>query len=626
MEASRQGAVESGSTAPPNAAELRAAYGLLRTGNLREAEASCRRVLARTPRDGAALHLLGLIRKEAGDLQGAERLLRESIALEPGRAEFSANLGNLLRRIGRLSDAEQCYRDALARDQAHAPARLGLARTLNDLGKHSAAEVECRALVAARGGDPQSWSALAMALRDQHRLAEAEAAYRQAIAIAPDYGPAYLNLGALLNRLDRPEEALQALARAQASGLRGAHIAFNRGSALLQLYRLDEAEQAFAEAVAHAPANRDAQLSLARLRFMRGDPNFARDIAAAAAASREDAALQMLFADVLRRTGDLHNSELLVRDLLGRKGPVPEIRSALATILQEAGRLKEAEIEALEAAADRPQDCAIVENLVAILLARGSAEAALKFIRPQRHRQPNEQRWIAYEATAARLTGSPIYRELYDYARLVRSYVLEPPPGWSSMQELNAALALTLAARHRFAAHPFDQSLRHGSQTAHNLLADPDPAIQAILKAFEGPIESYRQSIGTDPSHPLSARNRGRAVISGAWSVQLRREGFHVNHVHPEGWISSAYYVVVPEEVHDQNLKSGWLKFGETRLPVPGAHPERFVQPHAGLLVLFPSYMWHGTNPIHGSEPRMTIAFDAVPAQAGKHAGPPTNE
>lgn len=594
--------------------ELMAAYGLLRDGKLRDAEASCRAVLALSPRDGGALHLLGLIRKEAGDLTEAEQLLRESITLEPSHAEFRANLGNLLRRAGRLADAEQCYREALARDREHAPARLGLARTLNDLGKHAAAETECRVLVATHGSDPQSWSALGMTLRDQHRLAEAEAAYRNAIALSPDYGPAHHNLGALLSRMDRPEEALEALERARAAGISGAQFAFNRGHALLQLYRLDEAEQAFAQAVADSPANCEAQLSLARLRFMRGDPRFARDIASAVAATREDASLQLLFADVLRKTGDLQTSEVLIRDLLSRKGPVPEIRSALAAVLQESGRLQEAETEALEAAAGRPQDSAIIENLVAILLGGGSADAALKFIRFQRQRQPNEQRWIAYEASAARLTGSPLYRELYDYARYVRSYDLEPPPGWSSMQELNAALALTLAPRHGFVAHPFDQSLRHGSQSAHNLLADANATIQAVLKAFEGPIESYRSSMGTDPSHALSMRNRAPAVLSGAWSVQLQRGGYHVNHIHPEGWISSAYYVAVPNEVRDADLKSGWIKFGEPRLPVPGAQAEHFIQPRAGLLVLFPSYMWHGTNAIHGPEPRLTIAFDAIPA------------
>jgi hypothetical protein len=95
--------------------------------------------------------------------------------------------------------------------------------------------------------------------------------------------------------------------------------------------------------------------------------------------------------------------------------------------------------------------------------------------------------------------------------------------------------------------------------------------------------------------------------------VQLRAEGFHVNHIHPQGWISSAYYVAVPDETLDQAAASGWIKFGEPKLPFPGSTPERQIQPQSGKLVLFPSYMWHGTTPIHGATPRTTIAFDAVP-------------
>lgn len=56
----------------------------------------------------------------------------------------------------------------------------------------------------------------------------------------------------------------------------------------------------------------------------------------------------------------------------------------------------------------------------------------------------------------------------------------------------------------------------------------------------------------------------------------------------------------------------GWLKFGEPRYPVPGVTPERMVEPRVGRLVLFPSYMWHGTTPIVTEHPRMSIAFDLV--------------
>ncbi len=149
-----------------------------------------------------------------------------------------------------------------------------------------------------------------------------------------------------------------------------------------------------------------------------------------------------------------------------------------------------------------------------------------------------------------------------------------------------------------------------GSRVARR--GDPDPLIQSFIETLNEPIAEYRAANGNDPAHPLRGRNHGDAVLSGCWSVRLKRGGFHVNHVHPEGWISSAYYAEVPDEVEDASSKNGWIKFGEPRYPVSGAVAERYIQPKQGRLVLFPSYMWHGTMPIRGDEPRMTIAFDVV--------------
>jgi hypothetical protein len=252
-------------------------------------------------------------------------------------------------------------------------------------------------------------------------------------------------------------------------------------------------------------------------------------------------------------------------------------------------------------------------NAVSVLIARGAAEDAMPFIQAQLSRTPAAPAWLAYEATAARMLGAERYHQLYDYDRFVRVFDLEAPPGWSSMEELNRALATTLNDRHHFSQHPLDQTLRHGTQTSRSLLTDPDSAVRSILKAFEGPIEEYRRSLGTTPDHPLSRWNVGVSQFTGAWSVRLQRNGYHVNHFHPDGMLSSAYYVEIPEEVQDPQLKSGWLKFGEPRYPVRGLTPERFVQPKPGRLVLFPSYMWHGTTPIYGAQTRLSIAFDMRP-------------
>jgi hypothetical protein len=87
-------------------------------------------------------------------------------------------------------------------------------------------------------------------------------------------------------------------------------------------------------------------------------------------------------------------------------------------------------------------------------------------------------------------------------------------------------------------------------------------------------------------------------------------------HIHPLGWISSAYYVQVPPEIVDSDVQGGGIKFGEPDIDL-GDHgtARRAIQPTAGRLVLFPSYMWHGTVPFESDEPRMTVAFDVVPGK-----------
>jgi hypothetical protein len=96
--------------------------------------------------------------------------------------------------------------------------------------------------------------------------------------------------------------------------------------------------------------------------------------------------------------------------------------------------------------------------------------------------------------------------------------------------------------------------------------------------------------------------------------VLLKPNGFHVNHYHPLGWLSSAFYVEVPNGALDSADREGWIKFGEPPwLTVPPMPPEHYIRPQPGKLVLFPSYMWHGTVPFTTAESRMSIAFDIVP-------------
>ena len=139
------------------------------------------------------------------------------------------------------------------------------------------------------------------------------------------------------------------------------------------------------------------------------------------------------------------------------------------------------------------------------------------------------------------------------------------------------------------------------------------PAVQALVAAIREGVEARLAALPDDTSHPFLARNTSRIAFRGGWSVRLASAGFHTSHIHPAGWLSSAFYVALPGEVAG-NAGPGALAFG-----VPDAalgldlSPRRVVAAEEGRLVVFPSYFWHGTLPFESTTPRLTVAFDALP-------------
>lgn len=178
-----------------------------------------------------------------------------------------------------------------------------------------------------------------------------------------------------------------------------------------------------------------------------------------------------------------------------------------------------------------------------------------------------------------------------------------------------ASLERTLRRLHSARGEYLDQSVRGGVQTDGPLFSRIDPEIRALRSAIVRAVERHVHNLpAPDPHHPMLRYPRDRRVrFSGSWSVLLRSGGHHSNHVHPEGWISSAFYVALPQRSPGDRERAGWLTLGEPQreLAVDLA-PFRSIEPRVGQLVLFPSWMWHGTVPFQEGE-RMTVAFDVRP-------------
>ena len=213
-----------------------------------------------------------------------------------------------------------------------------------------------------------------------------------------------------------------------------------------------------------------------------------------------------------------------------------------------------------------------------------------------------------YAATAWRMTGDPRSDWLEGDERFVGVYdIADRLPPLDKLAE-------TLRALHTTKGQPLVQSVRGGTQTDGHLFQLVNPTIVALREAIRETVREHVEQLpARDPDHPLLAWPREPIGFSGAWSVRLQAGGFHSNHVHPMGWISSALYIVLPPDLEGD---AGWLALGEPRtdsFPID-LPPTQLIEPKPGRLALFPSWMWHGTRPFGAGE-RLTVAFDvAVPA------------
>ena len=213
-----------------------------------------------------------------------------------------------------------------------------------------------------------------------------------------------------------------------------------------------------------------------------------------------------------------------------------------------------------------------------------------------------------YAALAWRVLGDPRWDWLFARGELIRSFDLTgrlPPL---------SRLAEVLRSIHSAKGEYLDQSVRGGTQTDGPLFCRVEPEIRALRSAIVEAVERYVAELpAPDTEHPLLSQRRDRRVrFAGSWSVRLTDAGFHTAHVHPQGWISSAFYVALPR--FDEGGE-GWLVLGEPPADLAtGLDPLRKVKPREGQLVLFPSMMWHGTLPFDKGE-RMTVAFDVAPTR-----------
>jgi protein O-GlcNAc transferase len=220
------------------------ALACIHGGNLPQAQALCREVLAAEPRNFNALQLLGHIALQSRDFLNAVKWLSAASAINPSSAMVHSNLavaflalrrppealrcceaairlksdmpeghcnrGHALLALGRSTEALASFERALAVSPRFLDAQVGRINALLSLKRHQDGLSGCEGLLALDARNLEGWSLRGTALMRLQRREEALAAFDQAVHFHPQSAEAHNNRGTALRNLRRFDEALAA--------------------------------------------------------------------------------------------------------------------------------------------------------------------------------------------------------------------------------------------------------------------------------------------------------------------------------------------------------------------------------------------------------------------------------
>ncbi len=591
-----------------------ASRALLAEGDPIGAERVLKPVFNQLRSDASVLHLMGLIKRAQNQLEEAERFLRSAVAFSLSEAGYYNDLGVVLQARGVYEEAMRVYRAAQALTPHAEAVRVNIVRCLMDCGALVDAEREARAYVDTKP-DAESWTLLGQVQRAQERHADAVASAAEALKYQPRMRALHLNYANALDRAGRGREALEVYESLVKQSMDSAELALSLARARFTEGQKKEAEESLEQGLAKWPASIQLHTALARVRALRGEGEKATALAEAEIQRRpEDIPLRLAVADALYR-GKHHQRALqILADALQVAPDSVPVLTGFGVILDELDRPLDG-LKALRHAAElAPEAHTAKRNLLSTLIRAGQPQEALDIARALRADDPDEQYLIAMEALALRRLGDDAYKSINDYARYVRCYDVEAPSGYFTVHNFNASLADVLRRQHRIAAHPFDQTLHNGSQTGRNLIALKEPALGAFMKAVDTHVRDYISRLPDNADDPVGRRKQQRYRYESLSSARLLQEGYLPNQVRDRGWITGLYVVAHAPGEQRKYPRAGHIMLGAPNRPVANCGPERWIEPREGLLVLFPSYIWHGVAPVEGAE-LLTLTFDVLPVK-----------
>lgn len=591
--------------------ELAAIHGRMQAGDLAGALVAIDGAVEADPNNASAWHLAGVIRRRAGQSAAAANALEKAVAHGLANAELFNSLGLAWQDANQRKAALAAYDKALEEDARYEPAAVNRARLLTELGRWRESEQALRDILAANPGSSLARNALAATLRETHRSTEAADESRKVLEREPANKVATIRLGQALCDIGDSAGAVEHYGKQGPNLAAAPEFQESFAAALVNDGQTEAARQRLEQLVAAAPAYFPAHRALARLgkEFFSAENPYASYRALVTQWPQEPS----IWIDWLSLLLSFREHDMIVdlADEASRHvGRQPAVDYFRGIALSELGRATEAEtlFAAVEAEFSTRSDFLIARARNALRLGQPDRTEALAS--QVTSENPRDQFGWAYLSLAWRLQDDPREFWLHDYETQVRQSAVPHLEDAASRDEL----VETLRGIHKAMHHPPDQTLRGGTQTMGSLFTRQEPSIARLRESILGCIADYSAALPDDREHPFYSRKSADAIIKGSWSVRLKSDGFHVMHLHEQGWVSSALHLVLPP-ADGEDPTRGALVLGAPPAELElDLEPRRVVAPEAGKLVLFPSSMWHGTIPFQSGAERLTVAFDAVPA------------
>ena len=152
---------------------------------------------------------------------------------------------------------------------------------------------------------------------------------------------------------------------------------------------------------------------------------------------------------------------------------------------------------------------------------------------------------------------------------------------------------------------------KYGFQTPSDLFVQPTGLITDLEKIINDRVEDYCLKYSSEDC--LFVKMFPKKTYLVGWFVRLLKGGHQDSHIHTSGWLSGVLYLKLPI---GSDPKEGAISFGLWGYNYPildENYPEKEYHPNSGDIILFPSSLFHKTNPFNSDEERMSIAFDLIP-------------